>query len=316
MSTYSDWMGNLSTIISPLQLNHLPLPGSHDAGSYGGINTRSMTQGKDVTGQLEAGVRYFDFRIRVDNGTYFSHHGSDESRDNPYLKVRWEETHEQNTNTLFYQVRTFCQQHPGEIVILNLYDFTSVWGQSWGEGDALRLLLGIIDCFGSLLIPRPATGNVIPTYGDCMDNKQQVLVIIHDALFSTDPTSNQVWKMSDCLKERFSEKGYADWSWSQMVDATIKDQQEYLLPTIEGGRAPDMFWVSQAVLGYNNMTTPDGHSQNYTGSSKLNPPIIEAYKKWWHLDDGVQQPNILLMDYSGVHGDFTAACIGLLNGSL
>lgn len=312
MANNSDWMGSVQKIINPLKLNQLPLPGSHDAGSYGGINLRSQTQAKNITEQLEAGVRFFDFRLRIDNAEYFSHHGSDESRDNPYLHVPWDQIFEQNRNSLFFQIQQFCLQHPSEIVILSLYDFTSVWGQVFNEGDALRLILGLIDCFGSLLIPKSTNGNELPTYEQCMAKKQQVLVIINDHSFPTSADSNQVWQQSQCLRERFSEKGYINWSWEEMVEATITDQQNYLLAATNGGRDPALFWVSQAVLGYNNLTTPDDHSQNYTGSSKLNPQIIASYQNWWHGQDNVLQPNILLMDYSGIHDNFASLCVALL----
>lgn len=332
MADYSDWMKSLASKLKDLPLNRIPLPGSHDAGSYGGITKRSKTQGFSIADQLKAGVRYFDFRFRIDNGEYFSHHGSDESRDNPYCHYKWDEDHERKRNSLFYQVKAFCKSHPGEIVILNLYDFSSVWGQSFNYKDGQALVHCVNECFGSLLIPRKTS---IPTYDTCISNKQQVLVMINDkgdnapdvdlkigldTSVDTDEIPDaknaerkNIWKMSESLKERFSSLGYANWTWDDMVNDTITDQHKYLLKSTPDGRDLSRFWISQSILGYNNMDLVDGHSQNFAGSKLINPLIIKAYKKWWNGEDGAQQPNILLLDYAGMHGDFVPVCQELLN---
>ena len=334
MADYPDWMKSVASKLTNLPLNRIPLPGSHDAGSYGGITTRSMTQGLSIADQLKAGVRYFDFRFRIDNGEFFSHHGSDESRDNPYCHYKWNEEYEKKRSSIFYQVKAFCNLHPSEIVILNLYDFSSVWGQSFNYKDGQSLIHCINDCFGSLLIPRSAS---IPTYGSCISNKQQVLVVNNDKgdnapdidvtdgnpaavdgdeiPDATNAERKNIWKMSESLKERFSNLGYATWTWKEMVDGTIEDQYKYLLKTTPDGRDLSRFWISQSILGYNNMNLVDDHSQNFAGSNLINPLIIEEYKKWWNGEGGAQQPNILLLDFSGIHGDFVPVCQGLLNGS-
>lgn len=332
MADHSEWMKSVASKLTALQLNHIPLPGSHDAGSYGGINKRSMTQGLPISGQLKSGVRFFDFRFRIDNGEFFSHHGSDESRDNPYCHYKWNEEYEKKRNSLFYQVKAFCTQYPSEIVILNLYDFSSVWGQSFNYKDGQALIHCINDCFGSLLIPRSTS---IPTYGTCISKNQRVLVMINDQGSeapnidirtehpgavdadeipdATNAERNNIWKMSESFGERFSSLGYALWKWDSMVNGTIDDQEKYLLKTTPDGRNMSRFWVSQSILGYNNMGLEGGESQNFAGSKLINPLIIEKYKKWWKSENGVQQPNILLLDYAGIHGDFVPVCKELLN---
>ena len=76
----ADWMAECQDALRDLPLCQLPLPGSHDAGPFGGINAKSKTQEYSIKDQLEYGVRYLDFRVRVDNGQFFSHHGAHESR--------------------------------------------------------------------------------------------------------------------------------------------------------------------------------------------------------------------------------------------
>jgi hypothetical protein len=81
----SNWMADLD---GDLELCQIVMPGSHDAGMWtttgSGIswNTHVITHDKDITGQLNAGCRFFDFRVFNYNATgktkpkdlYFGHY--------------------------------------------------------------------------------------------------------------------------------------------------------------------------------------------------------------------------------------------------
>jgi hypothetical protein len=61
------WMADLSETIGQRPLKQVIIPGSHDAGTYGSFATAPLqaiaqAQGADITGQLNAGSRYFDMR--------------------------------------------------------------------------------------------------------------------------------------------------------------------------------------------------------------------------------------------------------------
>lgn len=85
----SDWMKQLLAVNPNVPLNKLTMPGSHDAGMYvdngkqaaiGGLQSGggewALTQHLNFTGQLQAGARYFDLRVYVDNdGVQWAYHG-------------------------------------------------------------------------------------------------------------------------------------------------------------------------------------------------------------------------------------------------
>jgi hypothetical protein len=83
----SGWMGKLLQARPTLSLSEIVLPGSHDAGLYEvsypfDVSTQNhpewvTTQALRVGGQLRAGARYFDLRIRADKGTLCAAHWSD-----------------------------------------------------------------------------------------------------------------------------------------------------------------------------------------------------------------------------------------------
>ncbi len=317
----ADWMGLAvlkNIAVADISMAQFPLPGSHDAGSYGGINVKSKTQEYTIAGQLGLGVRYFDFRVRVDNGVYFSHHGSDESRDNPYTAVM----RTAGTTYLFDEIATFLRQHPREVVIVNFQDFTSVWNQSFTTDDATNFLSCIKRDFGAV----PSNDNLlyipggIPTYGQCLNTGGRLIVILNDSAW---PIKNNwdpwFFAWSDALRDRFSDYKYWLHSWETLIDDTLADQQNYLADTGSDGRDLNLFWVSQAILGYSNVTTPNGESQNKDGASHLNSVFTAAYKDWWAgnsaisgVTQNVQRPNVLLLDYSGVYDDFANDCYNLL----
>ncbi|MEP9359453.1 hypothetical protein [Sphingomonas sp. KR3-1] len=318
----SRWMSlayGSNMAIADIPMCQFPLPGSHDAGSYGGINVKSKTQHYSIAEQLAIGVRYFDFRVRVDNGVFFSHHGSDESRDNPYTAM----TKDPNTTYLFDEIVTFLRANQEEVVLICFQDFTSVWNQSFTEQDAADFLSCLKRDFGGV----PANDDLLyipggmPTYGKCIETNQRALAIINDKAF---PGTNDGWYFdwSQYLRDRFSDYKYWLHSWSTLIDDTLADQQNYLVDTGSDGRDLDLFWVSQAILGYSNVTTPNGESQNKDGASHLNSVFTAAYKDWWKgqsaiqgVTQAVQKPNVLLLDYSGVYDDFATDCYNLLTGS-
>ena len=319
----ANWMRDAAALrnyVKPMSLCQFPLPGSHDAGSYGKINARSRTQRASIAEQLELGVRYFDFRLIVDEFVYFSHHGSDHSRDNPYTaKVL-----DPNTNYLFKQIREFCDSHVGEIVILNFGDFVLHWNQTYYAKDYWKELIACIKRdFGSLLLPPPVAA--IPTYGECIASEHRVIVIFSDDGESSlqDP---EIWPRSAWWRDHYSEYAFLpSRSWETLRDYTLEDQQNYLTPPPGSDhRDPNKFWVTQAVLKYTNMTLPDGdHSQNFTGAGYLNPVFVNAFVTWWTKGiavpvgentktKAVAVPNVLLMDFVGLYERFAVNCFDLL----
>lgn len=324
MHSPADWMKCSREEIMDMTLCTLPLPGSHDAGSYGAIRTRSRAQEKSVTEQLGAGVRYFDFRVVVDGKVYFSHHGHDHSRDNPYVDAK-------TRDTLLVQIKTFCENHDGEIVILSFADFKQVTGgadKAADKNQIVEFVDKLSEVFGSLLIPnkhylsRHADDLAefpIPTYRTCMDAGQRILAILDDEL-----QSYWVWNKKDWVVDHFSKYNSAtDRTWERLSELTIEDQKKYLAEN----RNLERFCITQAILDYRNElgTTTDNkkkiaNSRNYAGAERMNPMFIKAYREWWAKETAVVdkksgkllRPNILLMDFVGEFDDFSATCESLI----
>jgi hypothetical protein len=61
----ANWMGQASSLIGNRPLKQIVMPGTHDSGMYKGMLPAdyAKNQNLDFTGQLNKGVRFFDFRI-------------------------------------------------------------------------------------------------------------------------------------------------------------------------------------------------------------------------------------------------------------
>lgn len=67
------WMANLS---GGLTLTKINIPGTHDSTAcYASFAFISKTQSLTVAEQLNAGVRFFDFRFSLENGSFYAKHG-------------------------------------------------------------------------------------------------------------------------------------------------------------------------------------------------------------------------------------------------
>ncbi|TFK33406.1 PLC-like phosphodiesterase [Crucibulum laeve] len=159
----STWMGDHRDWLGGKRINQISLPGTHDAGTFdlslnkssdaaslvgelskypltsGVIRSWAKTQSLTFTGQLYAGVRFFDLRIGVslnddDRSLRFVH--SVESND--------------TVRSLLEPMGTWMREHKDELIILDvqhLYNFDS---HATKYDD---LLTTFRDIFGSLLVP-------------------------------------------------------------------------------------------------------------------------------------------------------------------
>ena len=108
----ADWMAALD---DDLPLNRITIPGTHDSATqYVQLAFFSKCQAKDIAGQLEAGYRYLDIRLGVDehNGIFKLMYGFTNCKTGPmpwndalYLDWVLEDCYE------------FLAKHPGETVI-------------------------------------------------------------------------------------------------------------------------------------------------------------------------------------------------------
>lgn len=70
------WMGALLAAKPTVTLDHVTMPGSHDAGMYVKGSEWAITQSLSIGDQLRAGARYFDLRVCKSGGELWTYHGS------------------------------------------------------------------------------------------------------------------------------------------------------------------------------------------------------------------------------------------------
>lgn len=309
----ANWMQQLGDVADHIKITEFALPGSHDAASYGDINERSKTQAYSIKQQLEAGFRYFDLRVKVNNSVFFAHHGWDNAEKNQYCPDH--PLPEGATSSIFQDIKGFIADHPSEFIILHFYDTAAVIGQDFNSQDRCDFIKHVAEAFAGNMAPPPKTG-IAPTYGELKENRTQVVVLINDiATWAFDKTftkelcaKNNIWLASEWFGERYS--AYHRFAWrdyKELYELTAADQEEYLFAETSA----DKFWITQSILAYDNASTSDGHSANYYGAQAMNSMWADGYSNWangkhWNgapLNQKVRRPNVLLVDYSGYFYD-------------
>lgn len=119
------WMKNLLPIIGNKTLGEIVMPATHDAGmSEGGLSTLGKTQDRDILGQLEGGVRYFDLRPEYDDNDYYTYHNFSDIKG-------------QKIDDVLDDVYTFMsEKQTNELVILKF--------SHWGNFDDMSVYVAFI----------------------------------------------------------------------------------------------------------------------------------------------------------------------------
>lgn len=130
----ANWMGNVSGLLAHLSFLDLSLPGTHDTMTYdlsetvsdGGIDDypslaallnefgdlggigkfmvkQATTQGQSITQQLDAGIRFLDFRIMYTDADWYCLH---------MMKSK------KTANTYLNQVRLWLDAHTEEVIVI------------------------------------------------------------------------------------------------------------------------------------------------------------------------------------------------------
>lgn len=148
-ANFSKWMQDLTPIIGDVPINQIPIPGSHDSGTYG-LDRRAVTQNLTIAEQLSMGIRYFDLRPKEQNGRFYIHHtlGTDN-----HLATYPEQgfpsamdvdalVDADGCDIIFAQMRKFLLDNPSEVLILRFQNFES-FSEDDGDGtnDFTRLAM-------------------------------------------------------------------------------------------------------------------------------------------------------------------------------
>lgn len=122
LSGLDSWMQNSLNDIGTHKLKNICIPGSHDSGmsisqhgTAGAGDCNTITQQKNILGQLEAGARYFDIRPIIGGGTYFTGHYSNVDK----MGLGTQGARGESIADIITQLNTFTEKHQ-ELIILNL----------------------------------------------------------------------------------------------------------------------------------------------------------------------------------------------------
>ncbi|KAK5991566.1 hypothetical protein PT974_09851 [Cladobotryum mycophilum] len=121
-----NWMKSLYDVIKDRQIQHVVMPGSHDAGMStisnsivsAGSSANTQTQGINIHDQLQAGSRWFDWRLgSVHDGSKYSFwtmHVSDE-----LAEIAIGNTGE-SLDSVISEINQFTAANPGEIIFFRI----------------------------------------------------------------------------------------------------------------------------------------------------------------------------------------------------
>ncbi|XP_020652475.1 PI-PLC X domain-containing protein 1 [Pogona vitticeps] len=182
------WMSNLPESLWGIPLSNLSIPGSHDSMTYCldkeskvSVNESkllqfldkhmhpivhpiilrwSITQALTVLEQLNAGIRYFDFRI--------AHKPDDPSMDLYFVHMLYTTV---VVEAVLWDILRWLRNHPWEVVILAFRNFDGL-----EEDHHCHLVASIKKIFAGRLCPR----NVVPTLQNLWSHDYQVIVSYED----------------------------------------------------------------------------------------------------------------------------------------
>ena len=286
----ADWMAELPAL-STLPLTLLPIPGTHDSGSYGitpespwaltgkdqfGFLTElpgflqdlivkpiaagwGKTQSKDLYEQFSDGIRYVDLRLTNEpDGQIYLEHG--------LRSVLFDEAVD--------DIAAFSSAHPKEVLVVYIQGI-----KNFSPGTHAEVIAQMDTAFGSRMVPR-ALGTSA-TLGDLWAIDKNVIVVYNNA--GVVAADEDLWP-DDTL--------YRPWPNVASVPALLAGDQTNL-----ANRPPSAIW------GMFGEPTPDALSY-VTGILTLGPRNIEQFMfnvhpplQQWMRVDFKNQVNLVTADW-------------------
>jgi len=319
MTNFSNWMGTLhqrfqqgdANPFGDVPLCQLPLPGSHDSGTYGTFTIRdsdARTQNMTLAQQLALGIRYFDLRPMVDDGSFYIAHWAKSD----VLLASWpggvptDAQMDADRTSLLGVLRDFLKQHPREVVILKFQSFDAATSQKFNGDDHIHFRK-LLAAYLPLIAPMPV---VDVTLNRIYQGTGRVLVFhdYKDDAPPSDPSWAPIWPYQvspgQPANGRFLD--LVDPFWEDDLGASGADDgdddyrdrwqpyhRQNLLDMQARGQA--RFMVTQAHM------QPAGRNKSQEDSAKRNnPKNVEWFCAWMKAGvpgGGALRPNILTMDF-------------------
>jgi len=268
-----NWMASLPGVEN-LPLTQLPIPGTHDSGSYGitpgspwALTGRSdfgqlaelpaivedlvvkpiaaawaRTQEKDLYGQFEDGIRYVDLRLSHEpDGQIYIEHG----------------LRGPSADEVIDDIARYATTHPREVVIVDAARFTNFDSQTHQQ-----FLAKLREALGTRMVPREVGTSV--TLGELWDMDKNVIVLYDQG--SVVAANNDLW---------YDNTVYGPWHNVQTVGALLDGNEQNLANRPSG-----------TIWGLSGNPTPDT-STIVAGLLTLGPMSNKAFT--WDVHPALQQ---------------------------
>ncbi|KAK9874557.1 hypothetical protein WA026_005392 [Henosepilachna vigintioctopunctata] len=264
---YPTWMYDNREKLKSIQIGDLLIPGTHNSGCY---NARGLysnyiyNQEYDIRRQLEAGIRYFDFRIGYYNDEIF------------YINhdFMWVEP----IKGMYYQIMKFLSVSPGEIIVIDYHRFPKP--DTWSDDLHRKFLKFTLNILGSkVFIPELNNSNYKikgPTMEEIWNSGKNILLTYNN-------------EIREEFKQLFSQPVAQAWA-DTLVIFSLK---EYLRKTLTSRfREFRTFVALMAILTPKPLDVVLSRNNLRTLSDYVNPEITK-----WIRDEWRDRVNIVATDY-------------------
>lgn len=307
-----NWMKSIYNVIKDRQVQHLFMPGTHDAGMSRisgsitslGTEQNTQTQGISIYDQLRAGSRLFDLRVgtvhNVENTNSYSYwtlHVNNESADVAIGNSG------ESLDDVIREVNQFTAENPGEIVffrvryligIRKVPSFGPIYWTPAIMNEFFGKLRGINNRCGNLDTSTAFGKQKASYFMDQNGGKGCVLFLL-------DPSNIQAGVPRDSVSDGiYQTQMLPVWdNWSSLPDtAKVANDQTTKWKTVgrSGSFNNDQFLIAQWIISADPITTtaltieemaiqPTNPALYWMGLNNMSPEVF---------------PTVLLIDYIGV----------------
>lgn len=202
ISLHPDWMGNLVQSRPEISLGDMVIPGTLDSGSYS-IDTFKIfsavgrNQNVSVLDQLHRGARFLDLRLAESGKNVSIFHGCLQGT---------------KFDRVVEEVKLFCDDFPGEFVIIEL---VAEYGRTFSSTQKLNALDSIKEMLGEKMFAEADVEKLLTMpIKDLVMNGKQVCVLLHPRFLEDFEINGQPVK-EKLLCEQYSCFSSATWMQSK-----------------------------------------------------------------------------------------------------
>lgn len=287
------WMADMHTEIGELTLRQLLFPGTHDSGTcdikstsgyapdgslllnglYGlglrGLVISEITanwakaQGTTIRQQLDAGIRYLDFRVCTGPGGLSICHT----------------LYSTGMESVVAQVKAFVEANPKEIVLLDISHFYGL-----NDGDHDRFIKSLKEAFGKALVPQGATTSA--KVKDLWEAGTRVIVFYaHEKMVEK---HSELWPQGSISSPWVNKQKVSDLYTELKKELARAPQDKFF--GLQGILTPNGGMIAAGLVPF----TSDPGSLEALGR-QVSPAVVGWVKEEWCDDPGL---NVVLVDWA------------------